>query len=116
MGSSRPKATANITSRQYEVPWRQGQQLEWRDKEDLGEKPELWCSRINKASLKPRQKLVMVNQYAIGRLQLYLSQVEIPQCKLLEMDLTVRRYAKQWLKLPECATDHILYEVQIRVV
>jgi hypothetical protein len=53
--------------------------------------------------------MVMVNQYAIGRLQFYLSQVEIPQCKLLEIDLTVRRYAKQWLKLPECATDHILY-------
>jgi hypothetical protein len=45
MGSSKPKATANITSRQNEVPWRQGQQLEWRDKEDLGEKHELWCSR-----------------------------------------------------------------------
>jgi hypothetical protein len=53
--------------------------------------------------------MVMVNQYAIGRLQFYLSRVEIPQCKLLEIDLTVRRYAKQWLKLPECATDHILY-------
>ena len=25
------------------------------------------------------------------------------------MDLNVRRYAKQWLKLPECVTDHILY-------
>ena len=70
---------------------------------------ELWCSRIDKASLKPRQKLVMLNQYAIGRLQFYLSHVETPQCTLLEMDLNARRYAKQWLKLPECATDHILY-------
>jgi hypothetical protein len=52
---------------------------------------------------------VLLNQYAIGRLQFYLSQVETSQGKLLEMDLTVRRYAKQWLKLPECATDHILY-------
>ena len=51
----------------------------------------------------------MLNQYAIGRLQFYLSQVETPQCKLLEMDQTVRRFAKRWLKLPECATDHILY-------
>jgi hypothetical protein len=53
----------------------------------LGEKLELWCSRINKASLKPRQKLVMLNQYAIGRLQFYLSQAETSQGKLLEMDL-----------------------------
>jgi len=51
----------------------------------------------------------MLNQYAIGRLQFYLSQVETPQCKLQQMDLTVRRYAKRWLKLPECATYHILY-------
>jgi hypothetical protein len=42
-------------------------------KENLGEKLELWCSRIDKASLKPRQNLVMLNQYAIGRLQFYLS-------------------------------------------
>ena len=77
--------------------------------EELGEKLELWCSRIDKAPLKPRQKMVMLNQYAIGRLQFYLSQVETPQCKLEEMDLTIRRYAKRWLKLPECATDHILY-------
>jgi hypothetical protein len=70
-------------------------------KENTGEKLEL-------APLKPRQKLVMLNQYAIGRLQFYLSQVETPQCKLLEMDQTVRRFAKRWLKLPECATDHIL--------
>ena len=77
-------------------------------KENTGEKLELWCSRIDKAPLKPRQKLVILNQYAIGRLQFYLSQVETPQCKLLEMDQTVRRFAKRWLKLPECATDHIL--------
>jgi hypothetical protein len=77
--------------------------------ENTGEKLELWCSRIDKAPLKPRQKLVMLNQYAIGRIQFYMSQVETPQCKLLEMDLTVRRYAKKWLKLPDCATDHILY-------
>lgn len=51
----------------------------------------------------------MLNQYAIGRLQFYLSQVETPQCKLLEMDQTVRRFAKRWLKLSECATDRILY-------
>jgi hypothetical protein len=34
-------------------------------KETTGEKLELWCSRIDKASLKPRQNLVMLNQYAI---------------------------------------------------
>jgi len=28
---------------------------------------------------------------------------------LKEMDPTVRRYTKRWLKLPECATVHILY-------
>ena len=78
-------------------------------KEDIGEKPELWCSRIDKAPLKPRQKLVMLNQCAVGRIQFYLSQVETPRGKLMKMDPTVRRFAKRWLKLPECATDHILY-------
>jgi len=78
-------------------------------KEDLGVKLELWCSRIDKALLKPRQKFVMLHQYAIGRLQFYLSQIETPQCKVKEMDLTMRRYAKSWLKLPECSTDHNMY-------
>ena len=53
--------------------------------------------------------MVMLNQYSIGRLQFYLSQVETPQCKLKEMDLTFRRYAKRWLKLPECSTEYIMY-------
>lgn len=38
-----------------------------------------------------------------------MSQVETPQCKLLKMDQTVRRFAKKWLKLSECAKDRILY-------
>jgi hypothetical protein len=40
------------------------------------------CIFSSDAPLKSRQKLVMLNQYAIGRLQFYLSQVETPQCKL----------------------------------
>lgn len=78
-------------------------------KEDLVGKLETWCKRICDAPLKPRQKVIILNQYAIGRLQFYMSQVDLPQNKLKEMDVVIRRYVRKWLKLPECATDHILY-------
>lgn len=72
-------------------------------------KLELWCERLGKSMLKPRQKVQMLNQYALSRISFYLSQVDFPQSKLIELDRTIRRHVRKWLHLPECTTDHLLY-------
>ena len=51
---------------------------------------------IDAASLKPRQKLVMLQHYAIPKLLYPLTQAHFPK----KLDVSVRTYVRKWLKLP----------------
>ncbi|CAC5382957.1 unnamed protein product [Mytilus coruscus] len=48
-------------------------------KKDLLTKLETWCDRIGKSILKPRQKLAILQSYALARVAYHLSQVDHPK-------------------------------------
>ncbi|XP_053911837.1 mitochondrial enolase superfamily member 1 [Cuculus canorus] len=78
-------------------------------------KPELekdlseWLDRIGKASLKPLQKVDILKGYAIPRMIYKADQAEVKASCLEALDLMIRSNVKEWLHLPPCTCDAILY-------
>ena len=68
-----------------------------------------WVKRIGEAKLKPRQKLVLLNHYALARLNYPLTQDTYPMCILRSLDQVVRTAVKSWVKLPECSPTAMFY-------
>ena len=62
-------------------------------------KLERWLTGIDRSSLRPRQKLCMLELYALPRMSFPLTQDKYPKRILLELDRLVRSYAKKWLHL-----------------
>ncbi|MEW8461130.1 MAG: hypothetical protein AB2653_12560, partial [Candidatus Thiodiazotropha endolucinida] len=55
---------------------------------------------IDVADLKPRQKIVMLETYALTKVAFPLRQEHNPQCRLLNLDQLVRwSHVKRWLHL-----------------
>ena len=67
--------------------------------QELVPKLEQMLKGIDKSSLRPRQKLLMLERYALPRLTFPLSQEHNTQGTLLELDRTVRSYVSKWLHL-----------------
>ena len=61
------------------------------------------------AKLKPKQKLVLLNHYALARLNYPLTQDTYPMCILRSLDQVVRTAVKSWVKLPECSPTAMFY-------
>lgn len=64
---------------------------------------------ISKASLKPRQKLVMLLMHALPRLSYPLTMEKYSKGVLMDLDYMVRRHVRGWFKLPECSANAFLY-------
>ena len=67
--------------------------------QELVPKLEQILKGIDKSSLRPRQKQLMLERYALPRLSFPLSQEHNTQGTLLELDRTVRSYVRKWLHL-----------------
>ncbi len=66
--------------------------------------------RINSAPLKPTQRLHMLHWYGVPRL-LYglVGPRPVSQAALERLDLLIRGTVKQWLRLPGCTSNGLLY-------
>jgi hypothetical protein len=58
---------------------------------------------ISSSCLKPRQKLVVLQYYALPRLTYPLTQDQYPHHILDNIDKRVREAVRVWLKLPDCS-------------
>lgn len=65
--------------------------------------------RIRSANLKPRQKLVPLNHYALVSLTYAVTQDAYPKAVLEKLDLIVRAAIRRWAKLPECSPNTLFY-------
>ncbi len=65
--------------------------------------------RIDKAALKPRQKLTMLQQYALPRLNYPLTQDRYPKGVLRDLEKILGKHVKQWFKLPLSTPNAVLY-------
>ena len=72
-------------------------------RKDLVAQLESWVKSIGEAKLKPRQKLVLLNHYALARLNYPLTQNTYPMCILRSLDQVVRTAVWSYVKLPECS-------------
>lgn len=68
-----------------------------------------WLEAIDRASLKPRQKVTMLEQFACPRLKFHLATSLPPKYLLQELDTLIRSFVKVWLKLPTCTNSHLFY-------
>lgn len=86
----------------------------WRTKirKNLVVKLKEWMSKLGKASLKPRQKLVMLKLYVLPRLSyIYpLTQDSYPMNVCKDLDSTLRASVRTWLKLPSSSPKAFFYE------
>lgn len=69
-----------------------------------------WCQRIDKAPLKPRQKVALYRTYVCPRI---VSKLEVEprtvKGNLRELDVAGRYWVRKWLNLPKGSTNHVLY-------
>lgn len=68
-----------------------------------------WCGNINRAMLKPSQKVVMLNKFAIPRLLYRADHCDVKSGTLHLLDRTIRERVKAWLHLPPSTCDGLLY-------
>lgn len=64
---------------------------------------------IDKSSLRPRQKLVILEQYALPRLMFPLTQEHHNKGELLDLDRRVRAQVKKWLHLPDSTCNGLFH-------
>ncbi|KAF4803297.1 hypothetical protein TURU_017292 [Turdus rufiventris] len=75
----------------------------------ISEKLEKWLHRIGTTPLKPLQKVEILRTYTIPRI-IYLSDhTEVRSGSLDSLDLKIRSAVKEWLHLPTCTCDAIIY-------
>lgn len=77
--------------------------------QDVETKLEGMIKAIDGANQKPRQKLEMLESYALPKVAFPLRQEHNPQCKLLKLDRLVRSYVKKWLHLPDSTCNAIFH-------
>ncbi|MGL5774892.1 MAG: RNA-directed DNA polymerase, partial [Aeromonas veronii] len=68
-----------------------------------------WCENLNRALLKPSQKVVMLNKFAIPRLLYQADHCEVNSGTLQLLDRTIRERVRAWLHLPPSTCDGLLY-------
>lgn len=78
-------------------------------KSNLDTKLDFWLQQIGKAPLKPLQKIDILKTYTIPRLTYLADHSELKAGFLEALDLKIRSTVKEWLHLPACTCDAILY-------
>ncbi|KAM7020649.1 mitochondrial enolase superfamily member 1 [Acridotheres tristis] len=78
-------------------------------KSNLSTKLEFWLQRIDQAPLKPLQKTDILKTYTIPRLTYLADHSELKAGFLEALDQKIRTTVKDWLHLPSCTCDAILY-------
>uniref|UniRef100_A0A803VHT8 Reverse transcriptase domain-containing protein n=1 Tax=Ficedula albicollis TaxID=59894 RepID=A0A803VHT8_FICAL len=78
-------------------------------KSNLSTKLEYWLQRIDQAPLKPLQRIDILKTYAIPRLTYLADHSELKAGFLESLDQKIRTTVKDWLHLPSCTCDAILY-------
>lgn len=78
-------------------------------KYDLSTKLKAWLESIDRAPLKPLQKLDILKTYTIPRLTYLADHSEMKAGALEALDQQIRTAVKDWLHLPSCTCDAILY-------
>ncbi|KAJ7428232.1 hypothetical protein WISP_01485 [Willisornis vidua] len=78
-------------------------------KPEIMAKLQFWLDRISSAPLKPLQKLNILRVYTIPRLIYIADHAEVKTSLLESLDKTIRSTVKEWLHLPPCTCDAILY-------
>lgn len=68
-----------------------------------------WCDNINRALLKPSQKVVILNKFAIPRLLYRADHCCVNSGTLQLLDRTIRERVRAWLHLPPSTCDGLLY-------
>ncbi|XP_051494136.1 mitochondrial enolase superfamily member 1, partial [Apus apus] len=78
-------------------------------KPELLSKVKNWLHRIDRAPLKPFQKVEILRTYAMPRLIYSADQANVKITHLETLDQEIRSAVKQWLHLPPSTCDAILY-------
>lgn len=83
----------------------------WINKEvqQLVPKLERMLEGIDRSSLRPRQKLVMLERYALPRLSFPLTQEHNPKGTLLELDRLNRSFVRKWLHLHDSTCNAVFH-------
>ncbi|KAL0149387.1 hypothetical protein M9458_055308 [Cirrhinus mrigala] len=76
---------------------------------DLAVSLDKWCQSIGKAPLKPSQRVALLNQHAIPRLFYQADHCGVSDGVLRNLDGTIRRTVKRWLRLSPSTCDGLLY-------
>ena len=88
---------------QYFGPWR------GLEKPQLKEKTHTWGKRVQKAPLKPKQKVEVWRSTILPRLASALQNTKASKAQLDELDGIARQYVRQALHLPDQVTVHLFY-------
>ncbi|KAJ8333400.1 hypothetical protein SKAU_G00414080 [Synaphobranchus kaupii] len=78
-------------------------------KPDMESQLRHWIQCIDEAPLKPSQKVVILNDFAIPSLMYQMDHVESSITSLAKTDGLVRTAVKAWLRLPMSTCDGLLY-------
>lgn len=83
----------------------------WRGilKQDMESQLQVWIQRIDEAPLKPSQKVVILNEFALPRLIYSADHANETSVRLTRLDGMVKRAVKAWLRLPQSTCDGLLY-------
>uniref|UniRef100_K7F1N0 Reverse transcriptase domain-containing protein n=1 Tax=Pelodiscus sinensis TaxID=13735 RepID=K7F1N0_PELSI len=75
----------------------------------LSDKLDTWLERIDRAPLKPSQKLEMLNTFTIPRVIYLADHSDCKRTPLASLDDKIRRAVKEWLHLPADTCNGFLY-------
>ena len=78
-------------------------------KPDLGAKLSEWVKRISKAPLKPTQKVVLLNSFAVPRLIYQADHCNLPVTTLTLLDVKIRSAVRTWLHLAPSGSNGLIY-------
>lgn len=72
-------------------------------------KLETMLKGIDKAELRPWQKLVMLEMYALPKIAFPLTQEHNTKGTLLKLDRLVHEYVKRWIRLPDSTCNAVFH-------
>lgn len=78
-------------------------------KDDPTEDLRSWCSKLGRAPLKGRQKLLLLIQHVLPKLRYRLANSDPSKVLLEGLDCVSRDYVRKWLNLPACVSSAFLH-------
>ncbi|KAK2139823.1 hypothetical protein LSH36_1595g00012 [Paralvinella palmiformis] len=68
-----------------------------------------WCSKLGRAPLKGRQKLLLLSQHVLPKLRYRLANSDPSKVVLAGLDSVSREYTKRWMNLSTCVSSAFLH-------